>query len=86
MVLGIRPEHVVLDPSGTEWPVEVVELLGSEMLVHAGRSGETSLTLKIPNGPPVGDTVRVTFPAAHLHLFDQATGLRIEAAGGRSPA
>ena len=78
VVLGIRPEHVRLDASGMTWPVEVVELLGSEMLVHAGRPGEASLTLKIANGAPVGDTIQVAFPAAHLHIFDRATGLRIE--------
>ena len=78
VVLGIRPEHVALDAAGMAWPVEVVELLGSEMLVHAGRPGEASLTLKVANGAPVGDAIRVSFPAAHIHLFDQATGLRIE--------
>jgi sn-glycerol 3-phosphate transport system ATP-binding protein len=83
VVLGIRPEHVVLDAAGTTWPVEVVELLGSEMLVHAGRPGEASLTLRIANGTPVGDTIQVAFPAAQLHIFDQATGLRMEA---REPA
>jgi sn-glycerol 3-phosphate transport system ATP-binding protein len=81
VILGIRPEHVALDPAGMAWPVEVVELLGSEMLIHAGRSGEASLTLRIANGTPVGDSVKVSFPSAHLHVFDRATGLRIEAMG-----
>ncbi len=79
VILGIRPEHVALDPAGVSWPVEVVELLGSEMLVHAGRSDGAGLTLRLANGAPVGDTVRVAFPAAHLHVFDRATGLRLEA-------
>jgi sn-glycerol 3-phosphate transport system ATP-binding protein len=61
------------------WPVEIVELLGSEMLVHAGRRGEASLTLKIANGATVGDAIHVSFPATHLHVFDRATGLRLEA-------
>ncbi|TXM75982.1 sn-glycerol-3-phosphate ABC transporter ATP-binding protein UgpC [Methylobacterium sp. WL12] len=78
VVLGIRPEHVALDATGMAWLVEVVELLGSEMLVHAGRPGEASLTLKVANGAPVGDAIQVSFPAAHIHLFDQTTGLRIE--------
>ncbi|MCJ2122454.1 ABC transporter ATP-binding protein [Methylobacterium sp. J-077] len=79
VVLGIRPEHVLLDPAGTTWPVEVVELLGSEMLVHAGRPGEAALTVKIANGTPVSEAIRASFPAPHLHIFDQATGLRMEA-------
>ena len=81
VVLGIRPEHILLDASGMTWPIEVVELLGSEMLVHAARPGEASLTLKIANGAPVSDAIRVSFPAAHLHIFDRATGLRMEALG-----
>jgi len=79
VTLGIRPEHVALDPAGTSWPVEVVELLGSEMLVHAGRADGASLTLRLPNGAALSDTVRVSFPAGQLHLFDRATGLRLEA-------
>ena len=85
VTLGIRPEHVVLDPSGMIWPVEVVELLGSEMLVHAGRPGGASLTLKIANGPAMSDVVRVSFPSEHVHVFDQATGLRLEPTGSGGP-
>jgi sn-glycerol 3-phosphate transport system ATP-binding protein len=81
VIVGIRPEHIVLDASGMTWPVEVVEHLGAEMLVHAGRTGETALTLRIANGTPLSDAIRVSFPAAHIHVFDQATGLRLESAG-----
>ncbi len=85
VTLGIRPEHVLLDPSGMNWPVEVVELLGSEMLVHAGRPSGASLTLKVANGPAMSDAVRVSFPSEHVHVFDQATGLRLEPAESRVP-
>jgi sn-glycerol 3-phosphate transport system ATP-binding protein len=86
VILGIRPEHVALDPAGITWPVEVVERLGSEMLVHAGQPGGASLTLRIANGVAVGDTVRVAFPASQIHVFDQATGLRIEPPGPDVPS
>ncbi|KAB1072309.1 ABC transporter ATP-binding protein [Methylobacterium planeticum] len=85
VILGIRPEHVVLDPSGMSWPVEIVELLGSEMLVHARRGGEASLTIKIVHGPAMSDVIRVSFPSEHVHLFDQATGLRLTPAGSGVP-
>ncbi|MCJ2014297.1 ABC transporter ATP-binding protein [Methylobacterium sp. J-076] len=81
VILGIRPEHVALDPAGAAWPVEVVELLGSEMLVHGRSAAGASLTLRTANGPPPGEAIRVSFPAAHLHVFDEATGLRLEPAG-----
>ena len=87
VTVGIRPEHVVLDPSGTEWRVELVELLGSEMLVHAGLPGAASLTVKLANGPTIHDTIRVAFPPHHLHVFDRGTGLRLDlvAADALSP-
>jgi len=82
--LGIRPEHVALAADGMAWPVEVVELLGSEMLVHATRPGGATLTLRTPNaptgGPAMGETIRVAFPAERIHVFDRDSGRRIEPA------
>jgi sn-glycerol 3-phosphate transport system ATP-binding protein len=86
VTVGIRPEHVMLDSSGTTWPVELVELLGSEMLVHAALPGGTSLTIKLPNGPAIGDSVQVSLPADHLHVFDRETGLRLEPQAGDGAA
>ena len=87
VTLGIRPEHVALDPEGMPWPVEVVELLGSEMLIHAARPGGRTLTVRTANRPGSGDTVRVAFPGAHLHVFDRESGQRIDPAGSSvSPA
>lgn len=81
VTLGIRPEHVALAAEGMPWPVEVVELLGSEMLIHAARPGGTALTLRTVNGPGMGETVGVAFPAAHIHVFDKESGRRIDPAG-----
>jgi sn-glycerol 3-phosphate transport system ATP-binding protein len=78
VTVGIRPEHVSLDPMGTAWAVDLVELLGSEMLVHASLTGGAALTLKLANGPSIGETVSVSLPPDHLHVFDRASGLRLE--------
>jgi sn-glycerol 3-phosphate transport system ATP-binding protein len=77
ITLGIRPEHVQLDPAGIAMPVDLVEPLGSETLIHGRLSDEQMLTVKLPGGaPPVG-TPHVAFPAEHLHVFDRASGLRL---------
>jgi sn-glycerol 3-phosphate transport system ATP-binding protein len=81
-LLGIRPEH--LDPTpglGWELTVDTVELLGAERLVHA-RLNEEPLTLRLDasrQAPAVGERLQVTPRPEHLHHFDAATGLRIDA-------
>jgi sn-glycerol 3-phosphate transport system ATP-binding protein len=81
LVLGLRPEHAQLDPQGA-WPlqVETVEMLGAERLVH-GRLLDGAFTLRIDAtlpAPRVGDTVRLSATADHLHWFDAKSGLRVE--------
>ncbi len=80
LVLGLRPEHAVIDPQGS-WPlqVETVEMLGAERLVH-GRLGGALFTLRIDATlapPQVGETIRMSAAADRLHWFDAATGLRV---------
>lgn len=83
-ILGLRPEHMVLHAPGIPIQVEMVEILGSEQLVH-GRHGDsplvlrcaTSLTREFPL--QVGETIQVGCDADHpVHWFDAETGLRIK--------
>jgi len=78
--VGIRPEHIVLDRSGMSLPVDLVEPLGSETLVHARLPSGSLLTAKVPNSTSIHETICVSFPPNHLHIFDQETGLRLESA------
>jgi sn-glycerol 3-phosphate transport system ATP-binding protein len=71
-ILGIRPEHMDITPSGWPLQVETVELLGAERLVHA-RLGEESLTLRLDASlpaPATGDSFCITPRADKLHWFD----------------
>ena len=45
--LGMRPEHMRLHTPGVPIEVEMVEVLGSEQLVH-GRHGDTPVVLRCP--------------------------------------
>ncbi|MEI7444674.1 MAG: sn-glycerol-3-phosphate import ATP-binding protein UgpC [Burkholderiales bacterium] len=81
LVLGVRPEHLGLEPGGWPMRVELVEMLGAERLIH-GRIGETAFTVRIDgtaSAPSAGQTVGVSAPPAHLHWFEAASGRRVGA-------
>lgn len=82
--LGIRPEHMELHAPGIPMEIEMIEILGSEQLIH-GRHGDTPVvvrcdvneTRKNPLQP--GETIEVGDDGIHpLHWFDIKTGKRIE--------
>jgi multiple sugar transport system ATP-binding protein len=78
VVLGMRPEHLMLgdvDGRSFEAVVEVVEQLGSEILLEA-RLGATRITVaRVPAEALIAtdDRVRLSVPAGRLHFFDPET-------------
>jgi multiple sugar transport system ATP-binding protein len=83
LVMGVRPEHLSLGNgatgSGFDGRVEVVEQLGSEILLET-RVGPDNLTVaRVPAETKVkpGDQVRISAQLARLHFFDPATELPI---------
>ncbi len=79
-ILGVRPEHLRLDPSGWTAQVEYVELLGAERLVYA-RIGDEQVIMRTDESdqPSVaGDTVQIAARADRLHWFDEGSGKRLE--------
>ena len=82
--LGIRPEHTRLHAPGIPMDVEMIEILGSEQLIH-GRHEDTAIVVRCPvnetakNPIQIGETVEVGDDGLHpLHWFDRTTGKRIE--------
>jgi multiple sugar transport system ATP-binding protein len=84
VVLGIRPEDLHQGEQRTDGPqnlvtarVELVELLGGEVLVHLSR-GPVELTARLP-APYRGDggELQLMLPADRLHLFDGESGQRL---------
>ena len=85
IVIGIRPEHLELDPNGLVLPVDLVEPLGSETVVIGKLDDGTMMTIKLP-GAGVSDAfLRVALPPRHVHVFDAASGLRLECDAGQTP-
>ena len=81
LTIGIRPEHISLDPAGVTLRIDLIEPLGSETLAH-GRLDETRVVLKLIGRAPAGETMTVGFRAEALHVFDAATGVRMEPVSG----
>ncbi|QYO77651.1 ABC transporter ATP-binding protein [Devosia salina] len=76
--LGIRPEHLRLDPNGLQAEVLVVEPTGSETQV-ALRLGDQELVgifrERIPMNP--GDMIGIGIAREQVHLFDPDSGKRL---------
>ena len=77
-VYGIRPEHWRLDPGGIQAVVTLVEPTGSETQVMA-RIGDMPILCafreRITARP--GESIGVVPDAAAVHMFDGATGMRL---------
>lgn len=83
ITVGFRPEHLdLVESGGITLSVTMVEDLGSDLYVY-GRSdlaGEPQLVLRLErtSGIRIGDTLHVTMDPARVHLFDTATGERLD--------
>ncbi|MDR3537226.1 MAG: sn-glycerol-3-phosphate ABC transporter ATP-binding protein UgpC [Acetobacteraceae bacterium] len=86
LTVGIRPEHLSLVPDGLALHVDLIEPLGSETLVHGhlASPGETPLVVKLSGHAPPGETLTVALQPAQLHVFDRASGRRIEPIGAET--
>ena len=74
LLVGIRPEHLVLGPvgQGVAARVDLVEHLGNEQIVHLLLAGEERLVARLAaDGPKprAGEAVGLAWPADRMHLF-----------------
>ena len=87
VILGVRPERLSAAGDGDARPafdvkVDVVEPLGSEIMVHGSRvdsaagADPATITARLAVGamPTAGERLRLAFDPAAAHFFDAATG------------
>jgi multiple sugar transport system ATP-binding protein len=78
VVYGIRPEHFVIADDGAEASVQVIEPTGSETQVVASLGGENIISVFRERHPfKPGDKIRLKPDPRLAHLFDEATGQRL---------
>ena len=79
LVLGVRPENLLLGGSNLAMQVETVEVLGAEHLVHGKVAGTGLIVRTGPQASPAaGAIAQFGFSAQAVHWFDPTTQLRID--------
>jgi len=77
-VYGVRPEHFTIADDGAEAEIIVVEPTGSETQVFASLGGEQVVAVfRERHQFNPGDKIRLKPDPSLVHLFDEATGKRL---------
>ncbi|ANY16284.1 sn-glycerol-3-phosphate import ATP-binding protein UgpC [Bordetella pseudohinzii] len=83
VIMGLRPEHMLLNAQGIPVVIEMIETLGSEQLVH-GRNGKNMIVVRCSTRQlsestvKVGETMNIGPDGRHeLHWFEADTGRRV---------
>lgn len=82
VIVGIRPENLTLagddaTGQGITCNIEVVENIGSEVILHGRTNGGDDFVIKLADWqqcPQAGDNVRVLPVKGNLHIFDPVSG------------
>jgi sn-glycerol 3-phosphate transport system ATP-binding protein len=79
LLLGIRPEDMLIANSGVSARVEAVEYLGADSII-AAMIGDQKLSVRVPGRSMLapGARIQLGWPAESHHLFDAATTRRID--------
>jgi multiple sugar transport system ATP-binding protein len=80
VTLGIRPEHLTRGDGGFPVTVSVMEPTGAEVQIIGRTSGEQEIVANFRDRYEFspGETVHLTAEPKLIHLFDGATGQRLE--------
>ncbi|MCR5863876.1 ABC transporter ATP-binding protein [Aquincola sp. J276] len=78
LIYGLRPENIALADSGLPGTLSLIEPTGPETYATVDTAAGP-LTIRVPGNlrAHVGDAVHLRWDAAHAHLFDAATELRV---------
>ena len=87
VVLGVRPEHIVLSCTGIDAKVDVSEMMGSSVHLHVTAMGrDVVLVVSTMNMTPAevaslttGAAVKFDFAGHVCHVFSKETGINLEA-------
>ena len=99
VLLGVRPEHIVLAKEGAKASIPVTilvnEMMGSEYHLHVETQDGTKIVVRIPTihlsdeeraELVSGKVINITFEAKAMHFFDPKTEVNILAEGNPVPS
>ncbi len=82
ITLGIRPEHIVIADQGIPAQVDVTEMMGSSIHLHAQTQGKDMIiivpTIGLKRQFQNGDTIRFAFDGEVVHLFSKEDEQNLE--------
>ena len=82
VVLGVRPDHLMLCADGIKGTVDVSELMGSSVHLHVSAEGKDVIVIVPTNGDaahfPMGSEVNLTFGGNVAHVFSRETEKNLE--------
>ena len=88
ITLGVRPEHIALTDNGIPVKVDVTEMMGSAVHLHALMESGKTVVMVVQtmdmNGRMIGSfktgaDIRFTFNGNVAHVFSKETGINLEA-------
>jgi sn-glycerol 3-phosphate transport system ATP-binding protein len=82
LLLGVRPEDVVLGDSGLLAHVQSAEFLGADTVVTC-LFGSQTLTVRVPGKAALaaGSAIHLSWRPEHVHYFDARSGARRDDVG-----
>lgn len=83
IILGVRPDHIMLCADGIKGKVDVSELMGSSVHLHVSAEGKDVVVIVPTNGNaahfPMGSEVNMIFRRATVaHVFSKETEQNLE--------
>jgi multiple sugar transport system ATP-binding protein len=82
VILGVRPEHIVLCADGIKGKVDVSEMMGSSVHLHVSAAGKDVIVIVPTAGGSsnfaMGSEVNLTFGGNVVHLFSKETEQNLE--------
>ena len=82
VILGVRPEHIVLCADGIKGKVDVSEMMGSSVHLHVGAEGKDVIVIVPTAGGSsnfaMGSEVNLTFGGNVAHVFSKETEKNLE--------
>ncbi len=82
IILGVRPDHMLICDNGIKSTVDVSELMGASVHLHLNAEGKDIIVIVPTNGQiahfPMGSVVNLTFNGNVAHLFNKTTEKNLE--------